>query len=77
MTSRYSVGHASVREGKMRLLYAWHLSRSATPAGGLIASVKEQLRYDPPHLETRAELLRAPDGSVAWLRFGGRIRRRA
>ena len=31
---------------------------------------------DPPSLETRAELIRGPDGSVAWLRFGGRIHRR-
>jgi hypothetical protein len=32
---------------------------------------------DPPFVDTRAELLRAPDGSIAWLRWGGRIRRRA
>jgi CubicO group peptidase (beta-lactamase class C family) len=31
---------------------------------------------DPPFQETRIELLRAPDGSVEWLRYGGRIRRR-
>jgi hypothetical protein len=31
---------------------------------------------DPPFQETRAEVIRGPDGSVAWLRFGGRIHRR-
>jgi CubicO group peptidase (beta-lactamase class C family) len=45
MTQRYSVGHAAVRDGRTRALQPWHLPRSATPAGGLIASVKDQLRY--------------------------------
>jgi CubicO group peptidase (beta-lactamase class C family) len=31
---------------------------------------------DPPFLQTRAELLRGPDGALAWHRFGGRIHRR-
>ena len=46
MTHRYSVGHFGVREGRTRVLQPWHLPRSATPAGGLIASVKDLER--PP-----------------------------
>jgi CubicO group peptidase (beta-lactamase class C family) len=45
MTQRYSVGHAGAREGRARVLEPWHLTRSVTPAGGLVASVKDQLRY--------------------------------
>ena len=45
MTQRYSAGHARPREGRTQVRQPWHLPRSATPAGGLIASVKDQLRY--------------------------------
>jgi hypothetical protein len=31
---------------------------------------------DPPHTDTRAELLRDPSGAVQWLRFFGRLHRR-
>ena len=45
MTHRYAAGHAGGRDGRMRVLQPWHLTRSVTPAGGLVASVKDQLRY--------------------------------
>jgi CubicO group peptidase (beta-lactamase class C family) len=45
MTRRYAVGHFGVREGQPRVLQPWHLPRSATPAGGLITNVKDQLQY--------------------------------
>jgi CubicO group peptidase (beta-lactamase class C family) len=45
MTERYAVGHAGVQQRQPRVLRPWHLPRSATPAGGIIASVKDQLRY--------------------------------
>jgi CubicO group peptidase (beta-lactamase class C family) len=45
MTHRYAVGHAGIAAGKPRVLQPWQLPRSAVPAGGLIASVKDQLRY--------------------------------
>ena len=45
MTRRYAAGHALGRDGRMRVLQPWNLPRSATAAGGLVASVKDQLRY--------------------------------
>jgi CubicO group peptidase (beta-lactamase class C family) len=45
MTDRYSAGHAILGDGRTLVLRPWHLPRSATAAGGLIASVKDQLRY--------------------------------
>ncbi len=45
MTRRYAVGHAGVRIGEPRVLQPWQLPRSATAAGGVIASVNELLRY--------------------------------
>jgi CubicO group peptidase (beta-lactamase class C family) len=45
MTRRYAVGHTGIRIGDPLVLHPWQLPRSATPAGGLIASVKDQLRY--------------------------------
>jgi hypothetical protein len=32
---------------------------------------------DAPFRDTRAEVIRGPDGTPAWLRLGGRIHRRA
>jgi CubicO group peptidase (beta-lactamase class C family) len=45
MTERFAVGHAGVRESRPQVLKPWALPRSATPAGGIIASVRELLRY--------------------------------
>jgi CubicO group peptidase (beta-lactamase class C family) len=44
MTYRYAVGHG-VPCGTPRVLRPWHMPRSITPAGGIIASLKDQLRY--------------------------------
>jgi CubicO group peptidase (beta-lactamase class C family) len=56
MTRRYSVGHGGMQEGQPRVLQPWALPRSATPAGGLIASVRDQLRYAQFHLGDGAGL---------------------
>jgi CubicO group peptidase (beta-lactamase class C family) len=45
MTHRYAAGHVGRRDGRMRVLQPWNLPRSVTPASGLVASVKDQLRY--------------------------------
>jgi len=45
MTRRYTAGHAIGQDGQPRVLQPWHLPRSATAAGGLVASVTDQLRY--------------------------------
>jgi CubicO group peptidase (beta-lactamase class C family) len=45
MTLRYAVGHAGSPDRGMRALKPWNLPRTATAAGGLIANVKDQLRY--------------------------------
>ncbi len=50
MTQRFAVGHAGVREGRPHVLQPWHIPRSATPAGGLIASVRDQLHYARFHM---------------------------
>ncbi|MBV8716855.1 MAG: beta-lactamase family protein [Chloroflexi bacterium] len=44
MTHRFAVGHANVQNNPV-VLQPWQLTRSATPAGGIIASVRELLRY--------------------------------
>jgi CubicO group peptidase (beta-lactamase class C family) len=44
MTHRFAVGHANVRDSPV-VLRPWQLPRSANPAGGIIASVRELLRY--------------------------------
>jgi CubicO group peptidase (beta-lactamase class C family) len=49
MTHSFAVGHASSQEQDL-VLRPWVLPRSAWPAGGLIASVKDQLRYARFHL---------------------------
>ncbi|MDQ6671179.1 MAG: beta-lactamase family protein [Chloroflexota bacterium] len=50
MTQRYCAGHAGGPDGKQRVLRPWHLPRSATPAGGLISSCRDQLRYARFHM---------------------------
>ncbi len=49
ITHRVAVGHY-VRDGNPEVAHPWALSRSAHPAGGLISTVKDQLRYARFHL---------------------------
>jgi CubicO group peptidase (beta-lactamase class C family) len=44
MPHRFAVGHR-VQGGRATVLQPWQLPRAATPAGGLVASVRDQLRY--------------------------------
>jgi len=44
LTHRFAVGHANVRDEPV-VARPWQLARSATPAGGIAASVRELLRY--------------------------------
>lgn len=50
MTHRYAAGHTASRDGNMRMLQPWNLTRSTTSAGGLVASAKDQLRYARFHM---------------------------
>lgn len=53
MTSAFTVGHGAPADdphGAPIVLEPWSLPRSANPAGGLIASVNDQLRYARFHL---------------------------
>ena len=56
MTHRFASGHADVG-GHAIVLRPWQLPRSATPAGGIIASVRELLRYARFQLEDGQGLL--------------------
>ena len=49
MTRRFAVGH-QLHGGQVRVARRWHLSRSARPAGGVIATAADQLRYARFHL---------------------------
>jgi CubicO group peptidase (beta-lactamase class C family) len=64
MTHRFAVGHANYQEQDI-VLRPWALARSAWPAGGLISSVTDQLRYARFHLgdgtaEKGTRILSAP-----------------
>jgi len=50
MPHRFAVGHANVREQPV-VLRPWALPRATTPAGGIIASVRELLSYARFQLE--------------------------
>jgi hypothetical protein len=50
MTRAYTVGHTGVREGRPRVLQPWHLPRASTPAGGIISTPGDLLRYACFHL---------------------------
>jgi len=49
MTHRFAVGHA-VRDGTAFPVRPWKIPRSAWPAGGIAASIEDQLRYARFHL---------------------------
>ncbi len=58
ITYRVAVGH-HVREEKPEVARNWSLPRSANPAGGLISTARDQLRYARFHLGDGT----APDGT--------------
>jgi CubicO group peptidase (beta-lactamase class C family) len=49
MTRRFAVGHQQHGE-QMQVARRWHLSRSARPAGGVIATAADQVEYARFHL---------------------------
>ncbi len=49
MTYSFAVGHR-VHEGKPEVLRPWGLARSANAAGGVVSTVRDQLRYARFHL---------------------------
>lgn len=49
MTRRYAVGHQQ-HGGRMQVARRWSLSRSARPAGGIIATAASQIQYACFHL---------------------------
>jgi CubicO group peptidase (beta-lactamase class C family) len=49
MVHRLAVGHAAI-DDKPVVLKPWQLTRTSTPAGGIVASMKDQLRYARFHL---------------------------
>lgn len=49
MTCRFAVGHV-IKEGQSLVARPWALPRNAGPAGGLVSSAKDQLRYARFHL---------------------------
>jgi CubicO group peptidase (beta-lactamase class C family) len=49
MVHRFTVGHAA-NDDKPVVLKPWQLTRASTPAGGIVASIKDQLRYARFHL---------------------------
>lgn len=76
MTHRYAVGHATVADRTI-VLRPWQLTRACGPAGGITASMKDQLRYARFHLgdgtaEDRARVLK-PE-SIAMMQTPGDAR---
>jgi CubicO group peptidase (beta-lactamase class C family) len=51
MTRRFAVGHYVDATG-MRVAEPWHVPRHAAPAGGVVSSVRDQVRYARFHLGT-------------------------
>ena len=49
MVHRFAVGHAAIDDRPV-VLRPWQLTRASTPAGGIVASMKDQLRYARFHL---------------------------
>ena len=49
MTRRFAVGH-QLHGDQVQVAKRWHLSRSARPAGGVIATAADQIRYARFHL---------------------------
>jgi CubicO group peptidase (beta-lactamase class C family) len=49
MVHRFAVGHAAI-DDKPVVLKPWQLTRASTPAGGIVTSIKDQLRYARFHL---------------------------
>jgi CubicO group peptidase (beta-lactamase class C family) len=49
MVHRFAVGHAAI-DDKLIVLRPWQLTRASNPAGGIVASMKDQLRYARFHL---------------------------
>jgi CubicO group peptidase (beta-lactamase class C family) len=49
MTRRFAVGHVE-QKGELRVARPWHLPRNSNPAGGLVCSVRDQVRYARFHL---------------------------
>lgn len=53
-TRRFAVGHV-VEESGPRPQHVWPLSRAINPAGGLVSTVRDQLRYARFHLDGAAD----------------------
>src|SRR5256714_5896130 len=53
MTRRFAAGHQQHGD-EMQVARRWHLSRSARPAGGIVATAADQVRYARFHLGDRA-----------------------
>lgn len=49
LSRRFALGHLSTQKGP-KVAHVWGLDRSAGPAGGLVSSVRDQLRYARMHL---------------------------
>lgn len=59
MTRRFVAGHNQDADGTIRVARPWALPRSGAPAGGISATVRDQLRWARFHLGDG----RAPDGT--------------
>lgn len=49
MTRRFATGHVEQKD-ELHVARPWHLPRDANPAGGLVCSIRDQLRYASFHL---------------------------
>jgi len=49
MTCRFASGHVEQKD-ELEVARPWHLPRSSNPAGGLVCSVRDQIRYAAFHL---------------------------
>lgn len=56
ITERVAVGHRSI-DGTVAVTRPWELPRAIAPAGGLAASIEDQLTYAQLHLGHRPDLL--------------------
>ena len=71
-------GELHLRTTELRWLTPSLPKRESPPPTRLAFHADDRVvALDPPHAGTQAEFLRAPDGRIAWLRWGGRIHGRS
>jgi CubicO group peptidase (beta-lactamase class C family) len=59
MTHKTAIGHLTRTDGTQQVARPWGLTRSANPAGGIVSTIDDQLRYARFHLGQTPGVLKA------------------